>query len=316
MGTKRNREKLTRYLVKKLIIYTLVLGTVISLIDSLFEQLTAALPADSPMGLYIAALLLLEVGVYAAFVVCFSKTMHRHIQQHHEGMIKERVQLMADIGHDLRTPLTSIKGFSRAISSGRLPGDEETMAAAQTIHRKSLEMEELLTELLNDARIGNQESTKPLSPVSINTLLRGIIAEHYAGFEEKEMDLSCELAEDVILTLNEQGLKRAFENILLNALRHCQPGTRVLVKTQTARRRFKRHLHILVADSGSPIPPAQQAMIFKPFVKLDDSRGQNAGYGLGLAIAHETMKQARGNLFVETLAPPYTKAFVMVLPLM
>ena len=311
----RNRESLSRYLLRSLILYTLALGLAIALTGSIFDALVAALPGQQPGPLPIALYLLTDVAVYADFVILFSRAMRKRIQQQNEAMIKERLRLMADMGHDLRTPLTSIKGFSRALASGRLQEAQEQLQAAETIHRKSLEMERMLARLLDYVRAGHQAAEGPLSPVRIRAFLRGAAAEHYPGFEEKGMTLHCDLAEDAALMLEEPQFRRAFENILLNALRHCPAGSQVLVKTEKARRRFQKTLRILVADSGPAIPPAQQAQIFQPFVKLDESRSQKEGYGLGLSIAQEITSRAGGTLAIEPVPPPYTKAFVMTFPL-
>lgn len=172
-----------------------------------------------------------------------------------------------------------------------------------------------LDELLDYARTVRQTPASALSPVRVNAFLRGVVAEHYTGFEEKGMALSCDLAADATLMLDEPRFRRAFENILLNALKHCPAGSQVQVKTEKARRRFKKTLRILIADSGPAISPAQQMQIFQPFVKLDESRNQKDGYGLGLSIAQAITAQAGGTLKVEPMPPPYTKAFVMELPL-
>jgi signal transduction histidine kinase len=311
----RNRESLSRYLFRSLIAYTLALGIAIALVDSVFDYLVSTPPGKEPAVFHVILYLLSSVAIYAAFVIGFSRVMRRRIQLQNETLIKERLQLMADMGHDLRTPLTSIKGFSRALISGKLTQEEEKLQAAETIHRRSLEMERMLDELLDYARTVRQTPANALSPVRVNAFLRGVVAEHYAVFEEKGMALSCDLAADATLMLDAPRFRRAFENILLNALKHCPAGSQVQVKTEKARRRFKKTLRILIADSGPAISPAQQRQIFQPFVKLDESRNQTSGYGLGLSIAQAITAQAGGALKVEPMPPPYTKAFVMELPL-
>lgn len=310
----RNGEGLSRYLVRSLTVYTLVLGLSTMLTESVFTLLVSKLPGQQPGGLHIAVYLVTDIGLYTLFVLLFSRVMRRRIRQQSEAQLRERLRLMADLGHDLRTPLTSIRGFSRALSTGRMQAEEERREAAETIHRKALEMEEMLGEMLDYARAGHAGTAPRPEPVRVNALLRAVIAEHYADFEEKSMTLACELQEDAPVLVEGQRFRRAFENILLNALRHCPPGSAVLVRTERIRRGFQKRLRILVADNGLDIPLAQRKRIFEPFVRLDESRG-GQGYGLGLSIARDCAEQAGGRLMIAPMPPPYTKAFVMELPL-
>ncbi len=311
----RDTKNLSGYLIKSIIIYTLALGLATMLAESIFIWITDKNASGHPDQIQIALYLLSDIGLHVLFIICFARRMKRRIKQYNDTLVKERMKLMADMGHDIRTPLTSIMGFSRALATKKISNEEGIERAAETIYRKSADMEKMLEEMMDYAKNSLADRKKFIVPIHLNAFLRAIVAEHYYKFEENKMSLSCDFSNDAVLSLDETHFKRAFENILLNTLKYCPQGSEVLVKTEICEKRLKKTIRIYVADSGPEIPAHQQAQIFKPFAKLDDSRSQGGGYGLGLSIAYDITYEHGGKLYIEHMEPPYTKAFVMEFPI-
>lgn len=311
---KHRRDALTTYLVKRLAVYALGLAFTSALLDSLLELLMRDLPMDAPVPWYLFGFLLLDIGMVVGFVVLFARVIRRRVREENERAAKERTRMMADLGHDLRSPLTSVKGYARAVADGRLTDPDAIRQAAGTIYRRAADMEALIGQMLDYARAeGKGEAENRWLP-SLAAIIREAVAEHYPRFEEKHMLLECELSADTNLKANPVRIRRAFENILLNTLVHCGEHTRVKVETRLHKEKGKSILKLQVMDSGPDIPKDQRERIFDSFVKLDDSRGQSGGHGLGLSIARELVEEAGGGLSLEDAQKPFTKAFVVSLP--
>ena len=207
-----------------------------------------------------------------------------------------------------------MKGYARAISDGRLKAPQEILRAAEIIHRRAGDMEGLVSQMLDyaQAQRGGPESEKRVP--SLAALVREAVAEHYPLYEERHISLQCELSADAALRADPAGIRRAFENVLLNCLTHCGENTQVKVVTGYSVGKRGPALRLAVMDSGPDIPKHLRERIFASFFKLDESRGAAPGHGLGLSIARELVEEAGGTLSLEDAGPPFTKAFVFVLP--
>lgn len=309
MGIGRRHDALTRYLVRRLIFYTLSLGLCIAVLDGVLDMLMRDLPAGASVPWQAAPVLLAELLCYAGFIWLFAGTIRERVRRENERAVAERTRLMADLGHDLRSPLTSVKGYARAIADGRLSGAQDVVRAAQTVCRRAQDMEGLIGQMLDAARAEQPEPT-PAAPMALVPALREALAEYYPRFQEKNMALDCDLSGDGQAAISKEQLRRAFDNILLNALSHCDAGARVRVST----RRRRGEVEIAVADTGAPIPEELRDNIFDPFVRLDESRAPQGGHGLGLGIARGIARRHGGSLSLTDAQPPYRKAFVLSFP--
>ena len=100
---------------------------------------------------------------------------------------------------------------------------------------------------------------------------------------------------------------RVITNLLVNAMRHNDPGTRVLVEMNPR----ESGITVVVADTGEEIPEETASHIFEPFARGDKSRNTNAGSGLGLSIAHKIIEMHGWKMSLRNDYPGYTKAFVI-----
>lgn len=220
---------------------------------------------------------------------------------------QKRNLLLSDIAHDIKTPITTICGYSRALTEG-VAEERKRQAYLDVIYAKAMRMDELITLLFEYVKLESEGFVLHREPGDFAELVREMTAILYTDFEEKGMTLVMEIAEEKMpLMMDGLQLGRAVTNLLTNALRYGKEGGRVLVRLSD--------YELTVADEGEPIDPALAAHIFDPFTRGDSARSTKGGSGLGLGIAKKIVEMHGGSLTLNPNAEEnYTKAFQMRFP--
>lgn len=223
-------------------------------------------------------------------------------KEHQLDYERKRNLLLSDIAHDIKTPITTICGYSKALAEGVVQ-EEKRQTYLDTIYSKSMRMDELVTLLFEYVKLGSEGYVLDRQPCNLAELLRECVALVYAEFEEGRMDVVLEIPEEnVPYEIDRLQMGRAIGNLLTNAARYGKAGGRVLVRLQDE--------VITVADDGEPIDPAFAEHIFEPFVRGDKARSTKGGTGLGLGIAAQIVKMHGGRLELDSHCEEgYTKAF-------
>lgn len=238
-----------------------------------------------------------------------------------ESYDSERQILFSNIAHDLKTPITTIQGYAKALSQDLVLSEAEKKEYYQGIYQKSVRINELIDLLFTYTKLENQQFQLTLEQHDLMESLRKIIAGNYDLLEEKQMQIDICLPEHQKLICNFDliELDRAISNLLINVAKHNPEGTHVLVSlTQT-----KNQCLIDIADDGVPIPTSIEHRLFEPFVLGDESRRSRSGNGLGLSISKKIVEKHGGSLSLleqDALRQTkslkgYTKCFRIVLPL-
>ncbi|MDE7200267.1 MAG: HAMP domain-containing histidine kinase [Lachnospiraceae bacterium] len=220
---------------------------------------------------------------------------------------KKKNLLLSDIAHDIKTPITTICGYSRALSEGVVE-EGKRQAYLDVIYAKALRMDELVTLLFEYVKLESEGFLLHRQQGDLAELVREMTALLYTDFEEKRMTLEMEIAEEKMpFEMDRLQLGRAVTNLLTNALRYGKEGGRVLVRLTD--------YELTVADEGEPIDPALADHIFEPFTRGDRARSTQGGSGLGLGIAKKIVEMHGGRLLLNLRAEGgYTKAFQMRFP--
>lgn len=223
-------------------------------------------------------------------------------KEHQLDYERKRNLLLSDIAHDIKTPITTICGYSKALAEGVVQ-EEKRQTYLDTIYSKSMRMDELVTLLFEYVKLGSEGYVLDRQPCNLAELLRECVALVYAEFEEGRMDVVLEIPEEnVPYEIDRLQMGRAISNLLTNAARYGKAGGRVLVRLQDE--------VITVADDGEPIDPAFAEHIFEPFARGDKARSTKGGTGLGLGIAAQIVKMHGGRLELDSHCEEgYTKAF-------
>lgn len=220
---------------------------------------------------------------------------------------------LANVSHDLRTPLTSIQGFSQAIADGVTADPQAAQNAAQIIHDETARLNRLVDSLLDLARLEAGREALARHPVRIDAILRAVADSLTVRAQAQNTTLRLEIAA-ALPPVSGDGdrLAQVFTNLIDNALRHTPPGTSIAISAHPA----SDGIMIAMQDGGAGIPPEDLPRIFERFYQVDKSRqrGPNAGgLGLGLAIAREIV-EAHGGTISAASPPGYGAIFTVWLP--
>ncbi len=219
---------------------------------------------------------------------------------------RRRNLLLSDIAHDIKTPITTICGYSKALSEGIVQGSK-MQEYLDAIYAKSMRMSDLITLLFEYVKLESDGFTLHKERGDLAELLRENAALLYADFEERGMELCMDIPEkSVIFEMDRVQMGRAVTNLLTNAIRYGREGGRVLVRLRDG--------VLTVADDGLEIEPEFAEHIFEPFSRADKARTANGGSGLGLGIAAKIVEMHGGTLKLDLdFGEGYTKAFRMFL---
>jgi signal transduction histidine kinase len=234
-------------------------------------------------------------------------TMRQQIKA--EGDRRQRFYM--GVSHDLMTPLSSISGYSEALLSGLSKNEDMTMKYLGIINRKSYELEQRISHLLNYIGASNLEFQKSLKNQTIALFLRDFLESQSEeqGFYGRLLEWSVKIPEDLQIPFNEELLGRALENLIQNGFKYGTAASPVAIESS----HHGDHLEITVRNLGPAIPPEIQPMLFEPFFRGDNSR-RGEGFGLGLSSVKSIIESHGWNI---TLYSDNEKTFFsIVVPLM
>lgn len=203
---------------------------------------------------------------------------------------------VADVSHELRSPLTSIKGFAQAILDGTAKDKEAQLKAAGVIEDESKRMMRLVEELLEFSRLESGQITMVREPLDLKELLGQCREIFLMRAEEKDIQLRTEIEPLPPVIGDIDRLEQVFSNLLDNALKHTPSGGKITV---IARQPHLNFVEIAVSDTGPGIPAEQLWHVFERFYKADPSAGK-AGAGLGLAIARQIVRAHGGDINIKS----------------
>ena len=226
---------------------------------------------------------------------------------------KSQRDFVANVSHELKTPLTSIQGFSQAILDGTADTPEALHQAAEVIYNEAGRMHRMALDLLDLARLEAGTADLKMSPVDMKALLNGVMEKFTPMASRSAVDLKLELASDLPIFMGDgDRLAQVFTNLVDNALKFTPyNGTVTLRAVQD-----KSEVQVSVSDTGKGIPAEAIPHIFDRFYQADSSRagGEKHGAGLGLAIVQEIVAAHGGRISVRSTEGQGT-AFVVHLPL-
>jgi two-component system OmpR family sensor kinase len=227
--------------------------------------------------------------------------------------LQSQQDLVANVSHELKTPLTSIQGFSQALLDGTAGDEKARRRAATIIHEEAGRMRQLVDELLDLARLEAGQVTLARAPVDLQALLQGCVDRFGPLSQEIGVALEVEVASGLPSVLGDvERLGQVFGNLVDNALKHAR-GTgdgRVVLRAE----RIEDLLICSVTDNGPGIPPEDLTRIFERFYQVDKSRARRGpGVGLGLAIAQGIVQAHGGRIRAESVEGLGTR-FTVELP--
>ncbi len=262
-----------------------------------------------PMTNLIEAAHRIESGDYSAQVPEWGSPDIRSVARAFNAMTarlkaidEQRRNFMADVTHELRTPLSVIRGQAEAIADGVYPADPAHLApildATETLDRL---VDDLRTLVETDA--GNLVLHK--EPTDIGALVHDTVESFHPQAESKGVTLAADVANKIpMIEVDPARIRQVTGNLLSNAIRHTPSGGSVKVEVRLE----INQLTITCTDTGEGIPPDLLPHVFERFTKGANSTGS----GLGLAIANDIIRAHGGKLDISSTVGVGTKATVLI----
>ena len=213
-----------------------------------------------------------------------------------EGAERQRRNMVADVAHELRTPLSNIQGYVEALKDGLLSPDDSTL---DTIHQQT----SYLTRLVEDLRLLAETETHGFEldwqSDSLADVLRRSVEAFRPKAEVKEVVVNEEIANDLpLVEFDRTRISQVVGNLLENAIRHTPSGGEIKVSAELE---GASKVSVTIADNGEGIPPEYLRHVFDRFYRTDPSRARSTGgTGLGLTIARQLVQAHGGTIRAES----------------
>jgi two-component system OmpR family sensor kinase len=250
----------------------------------------------------------------AALARAFNQMTHDLQQRAAQLQIADRTRrlLLADVSHELMTPLTGMRGYLETLSLQAQSLDPETRERYLAIIRdETLRVEHIVGDLLDLSRLEGGGESFDAQDVPLEDLFGRVLARHGRAAEQKGVELSTSIASGAeIVTGDPMRLEQALQNLAANALRHTPGGGRVALAAAFE----DGGIVVTVSDTGSGIAAEHLPHVFDRFYKVDPSRtGEAAGSGLGLSIV-KAIVERHGGTVTATSRPGGGTTFTLKFP--
>ena len=210
---------------------------------------------------------------------------------------RSKDELVTNVSHDIRTPLTSIIGYLGLIENKQYNNDEELLQYTHTAFLKANQMKSLVDDLFEYTKVRQAGVTLNIVPLDIGAMLEQIAASYELEASKKGMAIHVDVpAKPLVIEADGEKLARVFNNLVSNALKYGAGGKNIYLKAMLV---SKKELKVTIANDGEPIPQKSLEQVFDRFYRAESSRSrETGGSGLGLAIAQGIVERHHGYIYV------------------
>ncbi|MBN2054167.1 PAS domain-containing protein [bacterium] len=210
-----------------------------------------------------------------------------------------RRDFVANVSHELKTPITAIQGFVETLRDGAIEDTENARRFLEIIRKHTSHLNAVIEDLLSLSRIeqDTSDSSIRLEVLPLREVITGAVAVCRSKAEDKEITLSIEVDADTRALINPVLMEQALTNLIDNAIKYNKHGGRVTVETGSG----QEEVTISVSDTGFGITPDHLDRIFERFYRIDKGRSRAmGGTGLGLSIVKHIIQAHGGRVTVES----------------
>jgi signal transduction histidine kinase len=220
-------------------------------------------------------------------------------------------ELITNVSHDLRTPLTSIKGYLELIKSKKYKDEVQLNQFINIAYNKSEKLEVLIEDLFEYTKISNNGLSFLKQDINLNGLLEQLMEELVPICEDNNVEIHKDFSrEKIMVHLDPNKTARVFENLIINAIKYSKEPKKIEIKLAA----INNYARVEIQNKCEEIPEEDLKNIFDRFYKVDKSRSSNSGgSGLGLAIAKSLVELQNGTL--ELYYKNCTISFIVMFPL-
>lgn len=211
---------------------------------------------------------------------------------------KSKDELITNVSHDIRTPLTSIIGYLGLIEDGQYQNDEEILKYTSIAYKKAKQMKSLVEDLFEYSKV--RQPSVPVNNVSFDMvqLLEQLAADFELEAKKKNIMIQVDTKESqLVMDGDTEKLVRVFNNLITNALKYGTGANKIVIEIE----KTKNEAVVTVKNNGEPIPREALDQLFDRFYRVDGSRSQEiSGTGLGLAIAQNIVNLHGGYIYAQS----------------
>ncbi|XJS10350.1 two-component system histidine kinase PnpS [Aerococcaceae bacterium WGS1372] len=210
---------------------------------------------------------------------------------------KVRTEFVANASHELRTPVTAIKGFAETLMDGALETPELAEKFVSIIANESNRLELIINDILELSRVEKQSEPFMLKNFELVGVVENLLNFFYNRASMKDIRMTIEASTAIQMMTDQHRVEQIFTNLIDNAINYSDSGSEITIRID----KMDDYVHFSVADNGMGIPEADQERIFERFYRVDKGRSRNSGgTGLGLSIVRNLVRNMSGTIYVES----------------
>ncbi|KGE16305.1 two-component system histidine kinase PnpS [Paenibacillus wynnii] len=230
---------------------------------------------------------------------------------------KMRSEFVANVSHELKTPVAAVKGFAETLLGGGVTDEKTARSFLQIIYDENERLNRLIGDILELSKIESKRAHLVCSPIHLSTFFDSVLETMSKVAEKKKISLSAEVPEELFIEGDEDKLRQIFMNLLSNAINYTHDGGNVrVIAVNKQKEDGSESVVFTVRDTGMGIPRKDLPRIFERFYRVDKARSRSSGgTGLGLSIVKHLVELHRGVISVESNLGIGT-SFLLELPLL
>ena len=218
-------------------------------------------------------------------------------QERESYMKKERSMLLANISHDLKTPVTSIKGYVEGIRDGIADTPEKMNRYLDTIYAKARVIDDMVNNLSMFSKLELSRMTFDFEEGDINVFLRGLVEDYRLDMEKNGVELVSNISDETaIVKIDYEKISRVLSNIIDNAVKYRNENNPMLEISTFTR---DNSVYVCISDNGIGIEEKELKNVFEGFYRVDSSRSIK-GSGLGLGIVKQIVEKHGGKIWLKS----------------
>jgi len=234
------------------------------------------------------------------------------IEEEKKELEDSKQKLIVDISHDIKTPITTIQGYAKAISDGIVKDEEDKLKYLNTIYLKARSVTELINLLFDYVKLDHRSYELNFEKKDINELVRQVIAEYYEDIIVNGFEIEVHIKDEkLLIDVDFMQMKRVISNLISNSLKYNPSGTKIIISIDEVEDSAK----VRVGDTGVGIPKDIRGNIFDPFVRGSKDRvSKVGGSGLGLSIVKKIVDMHGGDIQLYDEVGEIKSMFEITLP--
>ncbi|GIQ69844.1 PAS domain-containing protein [Xylanibacillus composti] len=275
------------------------------------EEVTFYYPTERILDIHLVPLWHEEQEWGGLVVVMHDITAIRRLE-------KMRSEFVANVSHELKTPIAAVKGFAETLLAGAVQDPKTAESFLQIIYDESERLDRLIVDILELSKIESKRIPLQFSPLHLKSFTERIFHVMKAQANKKQIELEMDVSDDIYLEADEDRLRQIFINLLSNGINYTGAGGRVKVSAvcKAEPDTQQEYVHLSIADTGIGIPKKDLPRIFERFYRVDKARSRSSGgTGLGLSIVKHLVELHKGRIHVESEQGMGT-TFVIELPVL